>query len=59
MLRMPKVTPHVCRHTFCSKMVKSGMNSKSLQYIRGHADISVSLNTYTHVKFGEAEAEMV
>lgn len=54
-VQMPKVTPHVCRHTFCSK---SGMNPKSLQYIMGHADISVTLNTYTHVKFEDAEAEM-
>ncbi len=57
-IQMPKVTPHVCRHTFCSKMAKSGMNPKSLQYIMGHADISVTLNTYTHVKFEDAEAEM-
>lgn len=57
-VQMPKVTPHVCRHTFCSKMAKSGMNHKSLQYIMGHADISVTLYTYTHVKFEDAEAEM-
>ena len=49
-IQMPKVTPHVCRHTFCSNMAKSGMNPKTLQYIMGHADISVTLNTYTHVK---------
>lgn len=57
-VQMPKVTPHVCRHTFCSKMAKTGMNPKSLQYIMGHSDISVTLNTYTHVKFEDAEAEM-
>ena len=57
-IQMPKVTPHVCRHTFCSNMAKSGMNPKSLQYIMGHSDISVTLNTYTHVKFEDAEAEM-
>lgn len=57
-VQMPKVTPHVCKHTFCSKMAKSGMNPKRLQYIMGHADISVTLNTYTHVKFEDAEAEM-
>ena len=38
-VQMPCVTPHVCRHTFCSKMAKSGMNPKTLQYIMGHADI--------------------
>ncbi|SFD31117.1 site-specific integrase [Ruminococcus albus] len=55
---MPKITPHVCRHTFCSNMAKSGMNPKTLQYIMGHSDISVTLNTYTHVKIEDAENEL-
>ena len=54
-VQMPKVTPHVCRHTFCSNMAKSGMNPKTLQYIMGHSDISVTLNTYTHVGFEDAK----
>ena len=58
-IQMPKVTPHVCRHTFCSNMAKSGMNPKTLQYIMGHADISVTLNTYTHVKFDDAKEELL
>lgn len=57
-IQMPKVTPHVCRHTFCSNMAKSGMNPKTLQYIMGHSDISVTLNTYTHVNFEDAEKEL-
>jgi len=48
-VQMPKVTPHVCRHTFCSNMAKSGMNPKTLQYLMGHSDIGVTLNTYTHI----------
>ena len=28
---------------------KSGMNPKTLQYLMGHADIGVTLNTYTHL----------
>ncbi|MBE6939619.1 MAG: hypothetical protein E7457_02195, partial [Ruminococcaceae bacterium] len=58
-IQMPKVTPHVCRHTFCSNMVKSGMNPKTLQYIMGHSDISVTLNVYTHVQFDDAQAELL
>ena len=57
-VQMPKITPHVCRHTFCSNMAKSGMNPKALQYIMGHSDISVTLNTYTHFAVEDAEAEM-
>ena len=57
-VQMPKVTPHVCRHTFCSNMAKSGMNPKTLQYIMGHSDIGVTLNTYTHLGFEDAKEEM-
>ncbi len=55
---LPKITPHVCRHTFCSNMAKSGMNPKTLQYIMGHSDIGVTLNTYTHVGCEDAQKEM-
>ena len=56
--QLPKITPHVCRHTFCSNMAKSGMNPKTLQYIMGHSDISVTLNTYSHVGFENAKEEL-
>lgn len=35
------------------------MNPKALQYIMGHADISVTLNTYIHVKFDDAKDELL
>lgn len=57
-VQMPRVTPHVCRHTFCSNMAKSGMNPKILQYIMGHSDIGMTLNTYTHVNFDSAQKEI-
>ena len=56
--QMPKVTPHVCRHTYCSNMAKSGMNPKTLQYLMGHADISVTMNVYTHVGYEDAKTEI-
>ena len=55
---LPKITPHVCRHTFCSNMAKSGMNPKTLQYLMGHSDISVTLNTYTHIGYDDAKEEL-
>lgn len=39
------------------KRLKSGMNPKMLQYIMGHSDISVTMNTYTHVKFQDAQED--
>ena len=55
---LPKITPHVCRHTYCSNMAKAGMNPKTLQYLMGHSDIGVTLNIYTHLKFDDARDEV-
>ena len=51
--------PHVCRHTYCSNMVRAGMNPKTLQYLMGHSDIGVTMNTYTHLGLEDAQNEMV
>lgn len=42
-LQLPRITPHVCRHTYCSNQAKAGMNPKTLQYLMGHSDISVTV----------------
>lgn len=57
-VQMPNITPHVCRHTYCSNMAKSGMNPKTLQYLMGHSDIGVTLNTYTHLGLEDAADEL-
>ena len=57
-MQMPNITPHVCRHTYCSNMAKSGMNPKTLQYLMGHSNISVTMNVYTHIGFDDAEEEL-
>lgn len=51
--------PHVCRHTYCSNMAKAGMNPKTLQYLMGHSDIGVTINTYTHLGLDDAKDEMI
>ena len=33
------------------------MNPKTLQYLMGHSDISVTMNVYTHIGFDDAEEE--
>lgn len=53
-----KVTPHICRHTFCTNMVKRKVNIKVIQYLMGHADASTTLNVYTHVGFEDAITEL-
>ena len=34
------------------------MNPKTLQYLMGHSDIGVTLNTYTHLGLEDAAAEL-
>lgn len=57
-VQMPNITPHICRHTYCSNQAKAGMNPKTLQYLMGHSDISVTMNVYTHLGLEDAAAEM-
>lgn len=57
-LQLPNITPHVCRHTYCSNMARAGMNPKTLQYLMGHGDIGVTLNTYTHLGLEDAADEL-
>ena len=55
---LPKLTPHVCRHTYCTRMAMTGMNPKVLQYLMGHNDISITLETYTHIGFDDVQSEI-
>ena len=57
-LQLPLITPHICRHTYCSNMAKEGINPKTLQYLMGHSDIAVTLNVYTHLGLDDARAEL-
>lgn len=48
---LPKVTPHVLRHTFCTNAQQAGLDVKSLQYLMGHSNASVTLDVYTHSNY--------
>ena len=56
---LPTVTPHVCRHTFCTKMAKSGMNPAKLKYIMGHSSMDITFDTYTHLQVDDVRDEML
>ena len=55
---MPHVSPHVLRHTFCTNMANAGMDVKSLQYLMGHSDVTVTMNVYAHNSYEKAEEAM-
>ena len=45
----PHGHPHKFRHTFATRCFENGIDPKVVQKLCGHANISVTLNIYTHV----------
>lgn len=42
-------SPHVLRHTFATRLFEQNVKSKTVSELLGHSNISITLNTYTHV----------
>ena len=57
-LQLPKITPPICSKSIMCIMARAGMNPKTLQYLMGHSDIGVTMNTYTHLGATDARAEL-
>lgn len=55
---LPNITPHILRHTFCTRLANKNMNPKSLQYIMGHSNINITLNLYVHTTLEDVKTEM-
>lgn len=56
--RLPKITPHVCRHNYCTKMKKCQISDDILKHLMSHLDIRVTANIYSHLKLEDAKSEM-
>ena len=54
--KLPKISPHILRHTYCTNMANKNMPPKALQYIMGHKDITTTLGYYAH---GSAESAKI
>ena len=47
--KLPKVTTHYFRHTFATMCLESGVNPKAVQFYMGHANITVTMDLYSHM----------
>ena len=47
--RLPRVRFHDLRHTFATIMLQNGEHPKVVQEMLGHAQISETMDTYSHV----------
>ena len=55
---LPHFRVHDLRHTFATMMLKQDVHAKIVQEILGHSNISVTLDTYSHVLPGMKEDSM-
>ena len=39
---------HICRHSFATRCVELGFDTKTLSEILGHASVSITMNRYVH-----------
>jgi len=46
---LPRFTFHSLRHTFATRMLEANISAKIVQDVLGHADVTLTLNTYSHV----------
>jgi hypothetical protein len=46
---LPKIRVHDLRHTFATLLLSKGTHPKIVQEMLGHANISMTLDTYSHV----------
>lgn len=53
-----RCTPHVLRHTYCTRCIAAGMDVKSVQYLMGHANATTTLNIYADTVFDRVVENM-
>lgn len=44
-----EIRPHDLRHTYATMLYDAGIDVKSAQYFLGHADVSITMQIYTHL----------
>lgn len=45
-----KVSPHILRHTYATRIEEAGISPRLKQYLMGHASLEMTQNTYTDIQ---------
>lgn len=56
--RMPAITCHHLRHTFCTRLVENGVNVKTVQYLMGHSYAGTTIKIYMSITEERNKEEM-
>lgn len=57
-VQLPGISPHILRHTACTRFAESGMDIKTVQYLMGHSDLKTTVRIYDHVDSERARREL-
>ena len=53
-----KITPHMCRHTYCTRIAGTGISVYTLSKLMGHSSIEITMDVYAHADTEQARAEL-
>lgn len=54
---LPMITPHILRHTACTRMAELGVDIKVLQTVMGHKKVDLTMNIYNHADLNRMKKE--
>lgn len=57
-ITIPRITPHMLRHTFCTTLYMAGIDVLTAKEQMGHSDIKTTLSIYTHLDSNHKKKEM-
>ena len=52
---LPKISAHILRHTFCTRLCENESNLKVIQDVMGHKNISTTMNVYNEATMLEKQ----
>lgn len=56
--QLPHITPHILRHTACTRFAEAEIDIKVVQYLMGHSDIKTTIRVYNHADVERARRAM-
>ncbi len=55
---LPRITNHMLRHTFCTRLCERDVNIKVIQTLMGHSTINITLDIYAEVSYAKQFQEI-
>jgi integrase len=52
-------TPHQFRHSYATGLLRRGVRAEIVQHLLGHANVSTTIDTYSHLGIEDARRDLV